>query len=153
MRPLVIEDPNDSLRACVASIFEIPFEHAPRLSMLSERKTWLQQLNEWTMERCGSKWVAAFYMQDEEGRPAHDAIWTPPGWYIEAAETEDGEITAFQCCSGNVVMHRPFQMVHADYVAKMRLWLVVVDPSSAFPHLKEPSPCPTKAKENVSASR
>jgi hypothetical protein len=132
MRPYVVEDPNESLRACVASILERPISRVPVINMLDERTKWLQQLNAWMMSEFGSKWIANFLVQDEDGNAVPNAIWTPPGWYIEIAETEDGELTVFQCCSGNVVMHSPFA-VKVPVQAKARLWLYVVDPAMAWP--------------------
>ena len=132
MRPYLVEQPNDSLRGSIASVMEIPYSGVPAFDMLDKENTWLQQINEWAAERFASRWVCAVLLQDADGNPSPNGIWQPPGWYIEAAETEDGELTVFQVCSGSVVMHEPFQGRKAKVQAKARLWLVVLDPARAF---------------------
>lgn len=130
MKPVFVDGPNESLSACVASLFNQPLFKVPRLDMLRNNPTWLQQLNQWT-NSFGSRWVVAFLMQDKDGN-VQNKLWTPPGWYIEGAESDDGKTTVFQVCSGGVVVHLPFQP-SVKVVAKMRLWMVVVDPAVAWP--------------------
>lgn len=132
VRPYLVTHPNESLRGSIASLLERPLSHVPDFDMACTSPTWLVQLNDWTREHFACTWVATFLTSDPNGKPITTALWTPPGWYLEGAESEDGLLTIFQVCSGGVTMHRPFPVTGRPFIARCRLWPVVIDPARAW---------------------
>lgn len=130
MKPVFATNDHDSLRACVASMFERQLRDMPAIDLHCEEDTWLARLNRWTEAHFSCKWACTYTLLEGQ------QIWTPPGWYIEALEKEgDPTQVAFQVCSGGVTMHRPFTEPFESgvMIVRARLWLVVVDPAVAWP--------------------
>ena len=132
----------DCLKCCVASILELPYEDVPHFAAgewkVSESSTWLENLNDWLLEKGWSLRASANFYYKHWPRLDEFALETKPrnwhdGFWIGAVLAARGAGNYHAVVMyGDSVMHEPgLEQPRPVYEYLGEILLLPLDPSQA----------------------